>query len=176
MFWEVQIFLPPISPFLQYKVEAHNPFRSTVEDIQNSVCVYLYIYSYTASFALKWWERKSREKGGNDNSYRVPILTADKPLWVILQIYFGDKTKKAVYLFSFEVSVIGKEKRTCFRCPCAQTWCWVFVQGLSISKCRIGVLLEFACIHTQVLGKVLELNSWEILSLQWATEALKSLQ
>lgn len=48
MFWEVQISLPPMSPFLQYKVEVHNPFRSAVEDIQNCVCVYSY------SFTLKW--------------------------------------------------------------------------------------------------------------------------
>lgn len=27
--------------------------------------------------------------------------------------------------------------------PCAKTWYWVFVQGLSIRKCRIEVLFEF---------------------------------
>lgn len=97
MFWEVQTFLPPISPVLQYKVEAHNPFRSTGKDIQNCVCVceyihiyiYIYIYSYATSFVLKWWQSKSREKGGNDNDYRVPILAADKLLLDIVQIYLG---------------------------------------------------------------------------------------
>lgn len=108
MFWEIQFFLLLISPFLQVKVEAHNPFRSIVEYIQICVCIYIYIYlcisACTASFAMEWWEGKGRK-------WQWLESTHFNSRWIAVSYSPNLFRKRIVYLFSFEVSVTGKQKK-----------------------------------------------------------------